>query len=364
MLGVDDPSHRVLSDRGYFGIFLCGLHPEDVGSGEHPSLEEFRQTVRLLAIAGTDRLQELLRREAKKKEAGRGKEHNSSKCRAQFSKTIAPVPPTESARARLNNLEHAGTIDEAVSLSNHYISVQQYHDAYHVLFTYILHNPLDARVFEAATRVIVAASQFDREKGVAPFNMLYECEEMAAILAKRIPDLCRLMESGDERTEQLYRFVKTVYMTWTYHCRALLEYKYRASNTTWMRRSWIEPRDFGFLLDIMRMAIRSRLPLDLLRLVKTELKKCIVIGQNVIAHTDKRCKFEGDLLRILASPTKDVIPDLCFEYYCEIVNAYREQGDRATAMTFCRQALLIRKNDRDLLRIHEDLKRTLAGPRM
>lgn len=378
-LGVKSPDHQILSDRGYFGIFLTGLTPEEIPTDTHPSIREFKESVRLLAFAGIERLRDLLHeasllelnnqaaelerpeqapkpptsplRRVEELRKGDRKIHHAS-----FKRDIHVIPPDEAARRRLETLGHAETIAQAQLIAQRHCELHEYHDAYHILFDYLARHALDEEVLKSATQVILMASRFDRDKGEPPFNMLYECEEMAALLAKRIPDIFTLNESGDERTAHLYRCVKVVYTTWTYHCRALLEYKYRTSSKTWMQRSWIDPQDFGFLHDVMLIGVRSRLPLDLLRYILVELMRCVEIGKQVIAHDDKRAKFEGDILRIIASPTRDVIPDLCFEIYGMIVDAYKREGDTATAMTFCRQALLIRRTDRQMLKILEELK--------
>lgn len=369
VLGVDQPHHRVLSDRGFFGIFLCGLHPEDIGE-EHPDIKEFRETVRLLSIAGVERLRILLEQQNRKaKPPGPPSSQTNptpspnlpasdskSRPKPQFSRDIHVVRPSEEARERLNSLEKADTLQDALQLSRKYASESHFHDAYHILFEFLLNHPIDQDILEAAANIVLLASESDREKGKPPFNMLYECEEIAAVLAKRIPDICHLSESGDIRTARLYRHVKTVYHLWTTHCMALLDYKYRINNHEYMRRNWIEPRDFGFLVDVMKLGVRSRLPLDLLRYILEDLRKCIAIGQQVVAHDAKKAKFEGDVLRFIASPTKDVIPDLCYEIFVLIVDAYRRQGDTAAAMTFCKQALLINKHDREMQKIWDELR--------
>jgi hypothetical protein len=185
--------------------------------------------------------------------------------------------------------------------------------------------------------------------------MLYECEELAEALAKKIPDMSKLKEM-DGRTARLYYFVKLVYSTWTTHCMALLDYKYCMSDGAFMKRNWLDPIDFVFLLEPMRMGVRSRLPLDLLRYIYTELRKCIELGASVIAHDDKKAKFRGDLIRIIAAPTKDVIPDLQFDLYREITHAYLEEGDTQNATIFCKQALMLRKNDSEMLQLMEEIK--------
>ncbi len=65
-MGINDPDHRFLSNRGYFAIFLSNLRPETTGPSINPHVREYREMIRLLSIAGMERLRELLRRNQRK----------------------------------------------------------------------------------------------------------------------------------------------------------------------------------------------------------------------------------------------------------------------------------------------------------
>lgn len=365
-LGVREPDHRLLSDRGYFGIFLCGLSPEELpDDGDyHPSVVEFRETIRLLAVAGIEQLREIVQA----RDGGRPGSSSSGtvklpspggagygKPAASFSKDIKPVRPSGEHLQRLEQIPHAHSAAEAVTLANQYAEVGRYHDAYHVISDFLHTHPIDGELVEAAVSIIRLAGRFDRDRSMPPFNMLYECEELAAILARRIPEMFHINGPTDGQTRVLYRCARVIYLGWIDHICALLEYKYRMTNKEWLRRNWLDPRDFGCVLDVMRLAVRSRLTLDLLRFIYNELKRTIRIGVEVIAHEDKKAKFEGDLLRIIASPTKDLVPDLTFEIYKEITMAYMREGDTQGALMFCKQGLLLKNNDAEMLRIKAEL---------
>lgn len=265
------------------------------------------------------------------------------------------MAPSASDMHHIEQLPHAVSSVDAMNLATAAVREARYPDAYHVIAEYMKGHPLEEELFLTAVEVINLASRFDRDRNHPPLNMLYECEELAAILARRIPEMFHVHGPTDGQTRVLYRCVRAMYTGWCHHARALLQYKYLVNSREYMRRNWVDPRDFGCLVDIMRMAMRSRLTLDLLRFVYTELKPCVRVGMEVIAHDDKKAKFEGDLLRILASPTKDVVPDLTFEIYKEITQAYVREGDTAGALTFCKQALLMRNNDSDMLKLKAEL---------
>lgn len=434
VLGIVSPSHPVLRERGYFTLFLNGVQPSEISTGDMPtSAQEFRQTMRLLGEAGVDQLRALiastlgpqhpgetkrvsppsrdimrprassanipmsrLRREARaalERETphpptaggthptSAGTHHTpetrpssdthhrpslhdappsatrNQSLRASSTNTIRILEPTEEQRAHYRDLGHAQSIREALERANELAAKELYHDAYYLLVDFLIHHPvLEERLIDAATEVVHLASRHDRDQGRKPENMLYECEEMAAVLARRIPDIAFLKEFGDERTARLYHIVRTVYKTWMVHCRALLEYRYRLNRTTYMRRNWIDPRDFGFLVEAMRMGVRTRLPLDLLREIYSEIRLTVAIGRKVIAHEDKRARFEGDVLRIIASPTKDIIIDLCLDIYKDIITAYVAAGDTQNALIFVKQALHIRGNDTALVRLRNELQ--------
>lgn len=365
-LGVREADHRLLSDRGYFGIFLCGLSPEELpeDGDYHPSMVEFRETIRLLATAGIEQLRELVQQRdgARPGSSSSGTVKLPSgggdypgKPAANFRKDIKAVRPSTEQIQRLEQIPHAGSVEEAITLANQFAEVGRYHDAYHVISDFLHTHPIDGEMVEAAISIIRLASRFDRDRSMPPFNMLYECEELAAILARRIPEMFHVNGPTDGQTRVLYRCARVIYHGWIDHICALLEYKYRMTNKEWLRRNWLDPRDFGCVLDVMRLGVRSRLTLDLLRFVYTELKRAVHIGTEVIAHDDKKAKFEGDLLRIIASPTKDLVPDLTFEIYKDITLAYMREGDTQGALMFCKQALLMKNSDSEMLKLKAEL---------
>jgi hypothetical protein len=370
VLGITRAEDRFLSDRGYFSLYLTGLRPEEVGADVHPDSREFREMIRLLSLAGVEQIRDVLRRRSTGEVAqltplpvsGIGADGQLRPVvarpggRPHYQKDIGVIRPTDSEIQHLREIPKVDLEEEAIVLSEQHSSEGLFQDAYHVLFDYLMLHPLTQKALLAANAVIMRASAFDRRQNLPPYNMLYECEEMAALLVKRVPNLAKLRESGDAQTNELYHFVKLVYRTWTAHSHALLEYKYRVNEKDWMIRNWIDPREFGFIVEIMRMGIRSQLPLDLLRYIYTEIKGCIDIGKKVIAHEDKRCQFFGDCLRIVASPAKDVIPDLQFEIYREIIYTYLKQGDTANALTFTKQALLIHKYDKEMNRLKQEIE--------
>ncbi|MCC5874885.1 MAG: hypothetical protein JJU11_01575 [Candidatus Sumerlaeia bacterium] len=373
-LGINEPGHRVLADRGFFGLFLSGLTPDDVpGKGVPMERKEIQETIRLLAIAGVDNIRDLLARKAvpvptkstdssspdpqPKVQPPKGDVEPIRNFRNHKTSEIVAHRPTEEEREILRHLEHPSTAEDAIATGQRHLQQGRFHEAYHVLVDYILHHEVSEQVLREATHVIFAASEFDRSAGKSPENMLYECEEMAAILSRRIPEMSRLRDiKNRDLTEKIYRIVKLLYKTWALHCRALLEYRYMAADGNLMRRNWIDPRDFGFLVEMMRMGVRSRLPLDLLNFIYIETRKCVEIGAEVIAHDDKRAKFRGDVLRIIASPTRDVIPDMTFAIFKDIVNAYLDENDTESALIFCKQALMIRQHDSEMLTLKRKLE--------
>ncbi|MCC6546302.1 hypothetical protein IT570_03950 [Candidatus Sumerlaeota bacterium] len=492
LLNITSPTDRFLSDRGFFSLFLSGLHPDEVGEDVHPDQREFREIIRLLSLAGVEQIRSILERREKlrqqREEGLRGKtpaplsgrtplpintplpirtplpvttpppirstsaprpptsplsslrtplavgkpvappptafassrksvatgggnetpmapnatplnatplnatpphltpppltplpfttprtgvpvsgtrqtpsgEVNVASviapARTHYSKDIHAMKPSDAQIQHQRELQRAASEKEAIDVSNDYLQMGEFQDAYHVLVDYMVAHPLTLTLARALNQIIVQANHYDFEASKPPYNMLYECEEMAALLVKRIPNLRILKESDVSMTEQ-YQIVKVVYRSWTSHCRALLEYKYHLNAKEWVTRNWVDPREFGFLVEVMRMAIRSMLPLDLLRFIFSEIKQCVEIGsKKVIATEAKRCQFYAETLRIIASPARDVIPDLQFEIYREIVYSYLREGDSANALTFVKQVLTIRKGDKEMQKLKQDLE--------
>ena len=277
--------------------------------------------------------------------------------RTRYSKDIHAMRPNDAHFQHLRELQHAESEKEALELANDYLMMGEFQDAYHILFDFMIAHPLSLNLARGINNIIVQANHFDVDGNRPPYNMLYECEELAALLVKRIPNL-RVLKEADVSMTEPYQIVKQVYRSWASHCRALLEYKYHLNSKEWVTRNWIDPREFGFLVEVMRMAIRSMLPLDLLRFVYSEIKQCVEVGsKRVIATEVKRCQFYAECLRIIASPARDTIPDLQFEIYREIIYNYLREGDSSSALTFVKQALMIHKADKDMLRLKQDLEK-------
>ncbi|MEO8377651.1 MAG: hypothetical protein ABI579_08260, partial [Candidatus Sumerlaeota bacterium] len=69
LLNITNPNDRFLSDRGYFSLYLSGLHPEEVGEEVHPNQRDFREIIRLLSLAGVDQIRAILEKRQKLREA-------------------------------------------------------------------------------------------------------------------------------------------------------------------------------------------------------------------------------------------------------------------------------------------------------
>lgn len=367
LLRITTPDHPILNKRGYFGLFLSGLSAEEIGKDVHPSAAEFREMIGLLARAGVDRLQEILARSEPPQPPPPAKAPHAAPApklpspaeaapRAQTQRHLASVKPSLDQLDRLHHLPIAQTAEEAVELCRKYAGDNLHHDAHHIAAEYLATHGIHPHLLEVTCDVIAHGSQYDREAARAPFNLLWECEELAQILQKRIPDMSKLSPRADRNTAVLYYSARLVYHTWIDHARALLEYRYKVTNREYQHRSWIEPGDFGFLLDILRAAVRSKLPFDLLYDMYQRLRTCVAIGHLVIGKEEKRWKFEGDVIRILAGSVREAAPDVAFAMYRDIIAAYRREGDTANAMLFCKQALLIRRDDKELLQVKKELE--------
>jgi hypothetical protein len=368
ILNITSPDHPALSHRGYLGLFLNGLASEDFGnSAAHPGAQDFREIVQLLARAGVERLREILSHAEEIDHRPVAPPPVASKPTAPFARAAAgdvrsPILGLDNHRATVGRVIVAERPDAKELERRRHIHIPEdleklgreiealakqeyYHDAHFLIAEWLLHHGLDEDLLELAGKVIELASHYERSRGLAPFNMLWECEELAQILQRHVPDMSRLSLRADENTARLHRCVRIVYSAWTLHAKALIEYRYRTTDTEYMTRTWLEPGDFGFLLDIAKAGVRSKLPFDLMYFLYQKLKECIAIANHVIAHEHKRAKFEGDVLRMLAGPVKESVPDLAFTIYVDIIQAYMREGDTANATLFCKQALLIRKND-------------------
>ncbi len=378
LLGIDTPDHRFLSRRGYFNIFLSGLRPEDVGKHQHPSVQEFRGTIQILAKLGVERVRSLIvlgdeleeqpepdppsspsgvySKSFKKNDLADPPSSSGIVHKKASTKDIRIERPSNEELRHYRELEHADSPGEAITYARQRLHEKEFHEAYHIIFDYFLKHPLNESVLRAASEIIEAGGEFNRARGIPPENMLFECEELAIVLAKRIPNIKEVVEDGGEYTKTVYTYVKIIYNTWISHCMQLLNYKYSTATGEMVRRNWIDPQEFGFLVDVMRTGIRTGLPLHILRYIYRELRKCVDFGKEIIAHSEKRSQFEGDVLRFLASPSRDLIPDLTLLIYKDITHAYLAEGDTATALTFCKQCLMLKKTDREMLQLKDELE--------
>lgn len=258
--------------------------------------------------------------------------------------------------------EQATSPEQVIEIMRGLMHRSDHHAAHNVAADYLMTHEIDEQLLDALSALVRIASRFDRNLGIQPENMLWECEESARILQRRIPDMSSLTHRKDDDSRRLFRCVKIVYETWCYNAAALVEYRYRVSNDSWMRRSWIEPRDLGFLLDIMRTAVQSKLPLDLLRVAFNGVRHSIVLASNAIAFDHTRGKFIGDCLRITASAVKDIVPDMQMEIYRDIVRSYLHAGDAVNAEIFINQGLLLNRSDRVMNELkHEVLELKAHG---
>ena len=110
----------------------------------------------------------------------------------------------------------------------------------------------------------------------------------------------------------------------------------------------------------MATAVKTKLPLDLLRIAYRGVRKCVRVAENAIHFDRDKKRFEGDVLRIMASPVKDVIPDMQLEIYIDVARAYLDEGDTTNADIFIRQGLLISRSNKKLLEMREELRDLLA----
>ncbi len=218
----------------------------------------------------------------------------------------------------------------------------------------------DEQFVEACSVVSHLASVWDRDRHVAPYPLFDPFYELARALGKHVAHMRRFDEDPLRATSHLYRHATKIYTEWVDHCEAVLEHNFHRTNTAWQKREWIQPQDFSCLLQVLRSAVHEKMPLDLLNRVYERIREALKIGDFVIHSEKKRRRFEGDCLRVFASPTKDAIPDLCYRIYRDIITAYAAAGETASALIFCRQVLLINRGDREMLMLLEELQRNAA----
>ncbi|MCB2154581.1 hypothetical protein KQI84_06815 [bacterium] len=388
VLGITRPDHPLISNHGYFALYMTGLTADEMGEGAaHPDVEAFMEIRKLLSRAGAERLRELL---AKRVEAEKqpirpstgveGIETPSSAFRTptpgiadevtlvegdeeeeeeKYQATHTPHPHKVNlpkSDLDVKSLDPADT-EEAITYILQLRNEGRYQDAYYVVTAYFENVGLSSGVLEAGLGVIERASSFDREQGVGPVNMLHECEHLAATIVRFIPEVSRLSKKGDAETVTKFRMVAHIYETWLRHCRALVEYKYRIRNDEWMRRQWVEPSDFGFVLDVFRSGARTNLPMEMMRRLYKSARHVMEVGEHVIAFPDKQGKFEAEFLRIVISPLRENYEKLAFDVACDIVRAYHRAGDLTNANNFLTMASSILPDNPEIDRLRARLQR-------
>lgn len=219
----------------------------------------------------------------------------------------------------------------------------------------VLDERCEEPLVDACVSVSRMASLWDRDKRIAPYALFDDFDALAAAFGKHVREMRHIDPDPLRATSGLYRLATKIFSAWVDHCKAVLEHQHRRTNVSWIQTEWIQPHRFNCLLAIMRSAVRIKLPLDLLFKVYQSLRQAIAIGKAAIAFDVRKVKFEGDCLRILASPSKDVIPDLCYIIFRDIIDVYVEAGENASAMMFCDQALLLRRGDREVEQIKAEI---------
>ncbi len=396
VLGIKSPDHPILNNRGFFNLYLANLTHQRKTNDTPQKAREFHEIIHLLTVAGTDRLKVMLK-EAQQEQSTATPEYSpqSQSTSSPFTKSSQPPPPpqniskpppgpqttdkhggrvkfstnitymrpTASEYQHFKELPHPESAEEAIHHLRGFTNAGEYHDAHHVVAEFLANHEMNEEIVIQWANMIEIASQHHRRRAIVPTNMLWECEEVAHIVGRWLPKVSRQDLTQGKLTSMMYRCIEKIYATWIDHCGHLLNYRYQIDEKTYMRREWLDPRDFGFLVEVMRTAVQSKIPLDLLKFIYQRLKLCIAIGEEVIAHDNKKLRFRGDVLRIIASPTRDVIPDLCLEIYLDILNAYYKEGDTSNAYIFCKQALFLSPANKELLDLKKELEKKGAHQR-
>ncbi len=356
-LGIADADHPALKDRASLGRYLVALRPPERG-GDQYHMSEWMNKRRILSHAGVEQLRAALeahppRRDASPTasqgiltpapEAGGGGEsdledqpHEMPNWQELSLSDIADRAPValQETIQRMDSLEQQNRYPEAFREG-----VQAFDQA------------CEESVLDACLHVGMMAGRWDRKMRIAPYFLHDAFEELAAAFGKHVREMRHIDPDPLRATSGMYRLATKIYFAWVDHCAAVLEHQHRRTNTAWIQMEWIPPHRFNCLLSIMRSAVRIKLPLDLLQRIYNRIRAVVRIGKEAISIDTKKIKFEGDCLRILASPTKDVIPDLCYQIYRDIIDVYVKAGENASAIMFCDQALLIRRGDHEVEQI-------------
>ena len=387
VLGITRPEHPLVSNHGYFALYMTGLTPDEMGEGPlHPDVEAFIEIRKLLSRAGPARLRELLTNRLARENQPLRPPSQGPAIDTPSSVSATPAPGMQDdvtiiegddaspvaytgtqtphphklglpkSGMDVKNLDPADT-EEAITYILQLRNEGRYQDAYYVVTSYLENVGLNGGVLEAGLGVIERASSFDRDQGAGPVNMLHECEHLAATIVRFIPEVSRLSKQGDAETVHKYRMVSHVYDTWLRHCKSLVEYKYRIRNDEWMRRQWVEPSDFGFVLDVFRSGVRSVLPAEMMRRLYKGARRVMEVGEHVIAFPDKQAKFEGEFLRIVISPLRESYEKLAFDVACDMVRAYHRAGDLTNASAFLTMASGLQPGDPEIDRLRARLQR-------
>lgn len=395
--GIHRPDHPALQSRQSLGQFLIHLEPFS-REGAWKSLEQWREERKMLSQAGVDRLRQSLEQTPPPPPPPRivmppppprvgtppspplvsepppdqlepappatsdqditdpppvseieeePKEQDSELKADEGAETEPPPdqPSREEAYLRLKPL-----LDRIQNL----VGQQRYIEAFKEANKEMALQ-CDELVVDAALEVGEMASRWDRQQRIAPYPLFDHFEELAASFGKHVMEMRRLDPDPLRATSNLYRLATKIYSGWISHCGAILEHQHRRSNTEWIQVEWVPPHRFNVLLTVMRSSVRLKLPLDLLMRIYQEIRQVITIGREVISLAAKKDKFEGDCLRIIASPSKDVIPDLCLMIFRDIINAYIRAGEGASALIFCEQSLLIKRGDHEIEAIKSEI---------
>jgi hypothetical protein len=378
--GIHRPDHPALQSRKSLGQYLIHLEPFS-RQGAWKSLEEWREERKLLSQAGVERLRQSLEQTASPSGTSRGTlsppnpeilpapAHPTPSAENTESINDAPTPvpvPANESEADVPEIE-AEPAPNQPNREEVYLQLKPLLDRIQNLCgqqRYIeafkeankeLAQQCEELLVDAALEVGQMASRWDRQQRIAPYPLFDHFEELAASFGKHVMEMRRLDPDPLRATSNLYRLATKIYTGWVSHCGAILEHQHRRSNTEWIQVEWIPPHRFNVLLTIMRSAVRLKLPLDLLMSVYQEIRQVITIGREVISLNAKKDKFEGDCLRIIASPSKDVIPDLCLMIFRDIINAYMRAGEGASALIFCEQSLLIKRGDHEIEAIKAEI---------
>lgn len=382
--GIHRPDHPALQSRQSLGQYLIHLEPFS-RQGAWKTLEEWREERKLLSQAGVDRLRQSLEQTVQPASAPHAPPPAPLPRNTAQDDNITPLPvddppgggevtaetdlerPAEGAVAEMEEEEELSAEEYEQNREEVYLQLKPLLDRIQNLASqqrYIeafkeankeFALQCEEYLVDAAMEVGEMASRWDRQQRIAPYPLFDHFEEMAASFGKHVMEMRRLDPDPLRATSNLYRLAMKIYTGWVSHCGAILEHQHRRSNTEWIQVEWVPPHRFNVLLTIMRSAVRQKLPLDLLMRVYQEIRQVITIGREVISLNAKKDKFEGDCLRIIASPSKDVIPDLCLMIFRDIINAYMRAGEGASALIFCEQSLLIKRSDHEIEAIKAEI---------